>query len=84
MAGINTKVKNSRLTHEGAPASAIKPVDELKRSVMSCLLWEDSFYEDGVAIADRIKELIGKVTQEEARNVLMDAKYKSLSERRGL
>jgi hypothetical protein len=77
MASVNTKVKNSRLTHEGAPASAIKPVDELKRSVMSCLLWEDSFYEDGVAIADRVKELIGKVSQEEARTVLMDAKLKS-------
>ena len=77
MASLNTKVKDSRQTHEGAPASAIKPVDELKRSVMSCLLWEDSFYEDGVAIADRVKELIGKVSQEDARKVLMDAKFKS-------
>ena len=82
MASVNNKVKltrgeNERLTHEGAPASVIKPVEELKRSVMSCLLWEDSFYENGVAIADRVKELIGKVTQDEARNILMDAKFKS-------
>ena len=78
MASANIKVKNSRLTHEGAPASAIKPLEELKRSVMSCLLWEDSFYEDGVAIADRVKELIGRVSREEARSVLMDAKFKSI------
>jgi hypothetical protein len=77
MASLNKKVKHSRKTHEGAQASAIKPVEELKRSVMSCLLWEDSFYEDGVAIADRIKELISKVTQDEARHILMDAKFNS-------
>jgi len=77
MATVNVKVKNSRETHEGAPASVIKPVEELKRSVMSCLLWEDSFYEDGIAIADRVRELIGKVSQEEARQILMDAKFKS-------
>ena len=77
MATVNVKVRNSRKTHEGAPASIIKPVEELKRSVMSCLLWEDSFYEDGVAIADRVKELTEKVSQEEARQILIDAKFKS-------
>ena len=83
MATVNVNVKLSsgeqaaRKTHEGAPASAIKPVEELKRSVMSCLLWEDSFYEDGIAIADRVKELTAKVSQEEARQILMDAKFKS-------
>jgi hypothetical protein len=77
MASVNVKVQNTQLTHEGGPASIIKPLEELKRSVMSCLLWEDSFYEDGVAIADRVKELVGKVSQEEARQVLMDAKFKS-------
>lgn len=44
-------------THEGGPAAVIKPYDELRRTVLNCLLWEDTFYEDGVAIADRIKTL---------------------------
>jgi hypothetical protein len=44
---------------------------------MSCLLWEDTFYEDGVSIADRVKELVDKVSEEDARQVLMDAKFKS-------
>jgi len=28
---------------------------------MNCLLWEDQFYEDGVAIAERIKTLVPQV-----------------------
>jgi 60 kDa SS-A/Ro ribonucleoprotein len=43
---------------EGVKASRVSPMEELKRTVMSCLLWEDSFYEDGEAIADRIKRLV--------------------------
>ena len=45
-------------TREGAPAKAFTPADELKRTLMNCLLWEDQFYEDGVSIADRIKQLV--------------------------
>ena len=48
-------------THEGAHAVAINFKDQLKRSVMSCLLWEDEFYEDGEEIAKRIQRLAEKV-----------------------
>jgi len=42
-------------THEGAPAVAgLSPEALLRRSVLSCLLWEDQFYEDGQTIAERI------------------------------
>lgn len=44
-------------TNEGAPARRISPVDELRRSVLSCLLWEDQFYENGQDIASRIASL---------------------------
>ena len=67
MSTTNTIVRNTRRTHEGGTASIIKPLEELKRSVMSCLLWEDTFYEDGVSIADRVKDLVGKISKEEAR-----------------
>lgn len=43
-------------THEGAPAKRIDSELQLRRSVLSCLLWEDEFYEDGISIADRISE----------------------------
>ena len=43
------------VTHEGGRAFPhLKPIEQLRRSVASCLLWEDEFYEDGQAIADRI------------------------------
>jgi 60 kDa SS-A/Ro ribonucleoprotein len=51
-------------TREGAPAKAFTPADELKRTLMNCLLWEDQFYEDGVGIADRIKQLVPLVEPE--------------------
>lgn len=41
-------------THEGAPAKHINAEQALRRSVLSCLLWESEFYEDGQSIADRI------------------------------
>lgn len=54
-------------THEGAKAVHINPVQQLRRSVMANMLWEDSFYEDGKSIADRIQEevkvLLGKTTK---------------------
>jgi 60 kDa SS-A/Ro ribonucleoprotein len=60
---MRLNVRNSRLgdhgpvTHEGAPARRIPVEDQLRRSVMSCLLWEGEFYEDGRTIADRILDL---------------------------
>jgi 60 kDa SS-A/Ro ribonucleoprotein len=44
-------------THEGAPARRITPEQALRRSVLSCLLWESEFYEDGKSIAGRIESL---------------------------
>lgn len=41
-------------THEGATAKHINAEQALRRSVLSCLLWESEFYEDGQSIADRI------------------------------
>jgi 60 kDa SS-A/Ro ribonucleoprotein len=48
-------------THEGAPAAAITPEQALRRSVLACMLWENEFYESGVTIADRIRELVPQV-----------------------
>jgi len=48
-------------THEGGPAKAITAEQALRRSVLSCMLWESEFYEDGVQIAGRVHELVPKV-----------------------
>lgn len=61
-------------THEGAVAKRISPEAELRRSVMSCLLWEGEFYEDGETIADRICELIPNVNRNVVANLAIEAR----------
>lgn len=62
------------LTHEGARAVRISPVMELKRSVMATLLWEDTFYESGESIADRIFSLSQTVPIGTALEIALDAR----------
>jgi hypothetical protein len=69
MASVNTKSKLSTMKEK-----CLSPVDMLKRTCMCCLLWEDTFYEDGVSVTDRIKTNMAKVSREEAVEVLHEAK----------
>ena len=77
MAKLNIfkRLKKER-THEGAPARAFGPEAQLRRSVMNCMLWEDQFYEDDVAIADRIQALIPKVDPQTVADIAIDAREK--------
>jgi 60 kDa SS-A/Ro ribonucleoprotein len=61
-------------THEGAPARRITPEQELRRSVMACLLWEKQFYEDGVEISGRMHELVPKVAPERVAAMAVEAR----------
>ena len=63
-------------THEGAPARHISDELQLRRSVLACMLWEDQFYEEGVAIAGRIRELVPKVPAERVAAVAVEAREK--------
>jgi len=72
MATIN-KTKTPR-THEGGKARAFTPEQELRRALMSCMLWEDQFYEDGVAIAQRIAALTPKVKAEAVAALAIEAR----------
>lgn len=74
MARTNTARKNELRTHEGAPAAIIKPYAQLRRSVLSCLLWEREFYESGEDIADRIMGLAQKVKLEELASLAVEAR----------
>jgi Mg-chelatase subunit ChlD len=47
---------------------------QLRRSVLACMLWEDQFYEDGVAIAGRIRELVAKVAPEKVAALAVEAR----------
>lgn len=74
---MQINMKNTIKTHEGAPAKQINPYLQLRRTVMSCLLWEKEFYESGQDIATRIKTLVPMIDPilvsklaKEARNVM--------------
>jgi 60 kDa SS-A/Ro ribonucleoprotein len=66
----NVKAKSTPVfTHEGAPAVRnLSAEKQLRRTVMSCLLWENEFYESGKKIADRIVE-----TAQEVKPVVLAA-----------
>jgi hypothetical protein len=71
----NAKPRFTEVTHEDAPAARTNAEQELRRSLMSCMLWENEFYEDGISVAERIADLVkfvspGKVLEmvNEARN----------------
>ena len=63
-------------THEGAKAKHINCEQQLRRSVMACLLWEKSFYEDGIDITDRIASLIPDVKPQLVSSIAIEAREK--------
>lgn len=65
-------------THEGAPAVVLTAEQALRRSVLACMLWEDGFYESGVAIAGRIGELIPRVAPETVAALAVEARERMM------
>lgn len=75
MASINTKNSYTpQRTHEGAIAARITPEQELRRSVLSTLLWEDTFYEGGQDVATRIRSTAEKVSSETIADLAVEAR----------
>lgn len=61
-------------THEGAVAARINPEQQLRRLVMSCMLWEDNFYIDGVSVVQMIHEAVGAVSPQVAFRTAVEAR----------
>jgi 60 kDa SS-A/Ro ribonucleoprotein len=61
-------------THEGDVAQRQSPLQELRRTVMTCMLWEDTFYEKGNDIAARIADLCAKVAPDEVAALAVEAR----------
>ena len=61
-------------THEGAVAQHVDPRRELRRTVLTCLLWEDAFYEKGGDIAKRIAELVARNKPEDVAALAREAR----------
>ena len=62
-------------THEGAPARADLTLEqELRRSVLACMLWEDEFYESGEEISARIAGLAARLHPEIVAALAIEAR----------
>jgi 60 kDa SS-A/Ro ribonucleoprotein len=61
-------------TYEGAPALVLTPEQNLRRSVLACMLWENEFYESGATIAARIRELVPKVAAEKVAALAVETR----------
>jgi 60 kDa SS-A/Ro ribonucleoprotein len=70
---INFK-RASLVTHEGAPGRHISVLAQLRRSVLSCLLWESEFYEDGEEIGKRIATLAAQCMPEDVAALAIEAR----------
>jgi len=61
-------------THEGAVVNRTTAEQDLVRSVLSCMLFEDTFYESGESIAETITSLVKNVEPEFAANLAVTAR----------
>ena len=69
------KVSIPVYTHEGARAHRAPNSElELRRSVLSTMLWEDSFYEDGESIANRIATGVANTDPNKVAKIAIDAR----------
>ena len=62
------------VTHEGAVAKRINAEQQLRRSVMACMLWESEFYESGVEIGERIASLVPLCKPETVHAMAVEAR----------
>ena len=70
MTRTNTLPRAAKLkTHEGGTAVLQRPKEDLLRAVSTCLLFEDTFYEKGSDLAQRIAELVKQNTPERVAEV---------------
>ena len=75
MARMNlTAERLAQYTHEGAPAAHITPLQELRRSVLTALLWEDGFYETGSSHAKRVEALCAQCKPADVAALAIEAR----------
>lgn len=66
--------RNADRNHEGTVVKRLNPVTELRRSVMSCLLFEDQHYESGEDAATRIAALIPQCQGKDVLEMAVEAR----------
>lgn len=72
---LNSPVKPTyTTTFEGGKTLAVNDEKALRRAVLACLLWEDTFYESGEDIATRIQKLSRSVKPQKVVDLALEAK----------
>lgn len=71
---LNKAVSTPVFTHEGGRGSKVNAREELNRAVSACTLWEGTFYESGVSIANRIRTLTGLLPAREVSELALKAR----------
>lgn len=61
-------------THEGAPAARISALKELRRTTLTALLWENTFYEKGSVVAARVEQLVPQCKPEDVAKLAIEAR----------
>jgi 60 kDa SS-A/Ro ribonucleoprotein len=61
-------------THEGAVTQKVSAKFALRRTVLTCLLWEDTLYEKGSGIAARVAELVRENKAEDVAALAREAR----------
>jgi len=78
MSSLNTETMSSvkiTRTYQGAKARISNPLNELRRAVLSCFLWEKSFYESGNDLVGRISNLIKQIKTDELMALAVEARH---------
>lgn len=76
MSKLNLNKGSVVRTHEGAPAFVGPPEFQLRRAVVASMLFEDTFYEDGLSIEERIQQLVPLVKADNVAQLAIDARTK--------
>lgn len=72
---LNTpECRPQEFTHEGGPAVRLSAEQRLQVSVLSCLLWEKTFYLDGKTIAEQIEEAASEVSPHFLASLALEAR----------
>jgi 60 kDa SS-A/Ro ribonucleoprotein len=74
MSASERNASSTAITHQGGPAKREDGYPALRRTVLTCLLWENTFYETGSRIAARIAELVPQVPPAQVAALAVEAR----------
>lgn len=61
-------------TFEGTPSKRFTPLQQLRRAVLTTLLWEDTFYESGSTVAATIAALVPQCRAVDVADIAIEAR----------